>query len=130
MQPSNTRGRTLRFAMLPISWLIAVLVVYYVFFLVSLITSTTIRELFQTTSYWPLVLFIPALFFGKALGLMTLNLVAYAIPPIRRIFNSEVKETGRHSFKKAMRDLSWITLATGGVTVLCAILYIWNRLSR
>jgi len=125
MQPSNTTGRTLRFAMMPISWIIAFLVVYAVFALVASLSSTTIRGLFQTDSFWPLALFLPAFFFGKILGLMTLNVVAFSIPAARRVFDAEVSETGRHSFRKAMEGLTRIATVLGLVTAFTVIAYLW-----
>lgn len=127
MQPSNSAGRKLRFLLLPISWIVAFVVVYGIFALIAAVSSTTVRGLLQTASFWPLVVFLPAFFFGKILGLMTLNLVAFSIPAARRIFDSEVAETGRHMFSKAMKDLARFALVTGLITALAAILFFWNR---
>lgn len=127
MQPSNTSGRRLRFAMMPISWIIAFLVLYEVFAIIASLSSTTIRGLLQADSLCLLAVFLPAFFFGKVLGLMTLNLVAFSIPAARRIFDTEVSETGRHSFRKAMLDLSRIATVAGVVTILTAIFYLWIK---
>lgn len=127
MQPSSSTGRKLRFAMMPISWVVMIIVVIIVFALIGSISSASIRELFQTRSYWILAVFFPAIFFGKILGLMTLNLIAFSVPPIRRVFDLESKETGRDSFHKAMKDLSKFAALAGILTIFGGALFIWNR---
>jgi hypothetical protein len=127
MQPSNSLGRKMRLAMMPISWAVAILVVYAVFAMMAAFISATIGELLYATSLWPLVVFLPAVLFGKILGLMALNLVAYSIPAVRRIFDWEVAQTGRHPFSRAMKDLSKIALVAGGATVIGACLFLSYR---
>lgn len=127
MPPSNSSGRKLRFAMLPLSWGIVILVVYLVMVLLSKISSTSISELLRTRSFWPLAVLLPAIAFGKVLGLMILNLIAYSIPAARRVFNAEVAQTSRPSFRKAMKDLAIFTLVTGLATILGAALFLGNR---
>ncbi len=126
-QPSTSIGRKLRFAMMPISWIISILVVYGVFLILAAISSTTISGLLHTSSLWPLAVFLPAFFFGKVLGLIILNLVAHSIPAAKRVFESEVAETGRHSYSKAMKDLSKIAFITGAATLLGAGLFLFFR---
>lgn len=113
--------------MFPLSWGIAILVVCIVMRILAVISSIPVGELLRTDSLWPLVVLLPALFFGKVLGLMILNLVAFAIPAARKVFNTEASQTGRQSFRKAMKDLSIFAFITGLVTLLGATFFLLKR---
>ncbi len=124
MQPYNRQGKKIRFAFVPFSFAIAGLTVYFVLILLSKINGTGLRELLQTDSLWPLVVFLPGFFFGKVLGLMMCNCFAYVVPPIRRIFEQEVAKTGRHDFTKAMKDLSKVLAILGALTILGSFVFL------
>lgn len=97
-------------------------------FVVILMTAnlegTSLREFLQTSSVWPLVIIIPALCFGKTLGLICINLLAFAVPPLRRIFDQECRETGRNGFAVATTGLLKVMAACGVVTVMAVMLFV------
>jgi hypothetical protein len=100
MQPFSPAGSKLRLAFVPIVFAIAFLVMIGSVAVIAKLSSTDIQTLLRTESLWPLALIFPALAFGFILGLITVNLVAFSIPPLRRVFEGEVKATGRHSFSE------------------------------
>ena len=127
MQPYNEKGRKTRFALMPLSWVIAFGTVYCLMEILSRIKGSSIKSLLQTDSLWPLTVILPGLLFGKVLGLIIINLIAFLTPSLRRIFEEEVSETGRHGFTKAMRDLSRVLALLGIVTLIGAILFLQFR---
>lgn len=127
MQPSNASGRKLRFALMPLSWLVMFVVVYGVLLIAAKASSSDIRALVRDDTLWPLAMIFPALVFGKILGMMATNVLAYSIAPLRRIFESEVSATGRHGFVKAMRGLSLAAILMALLTVLGTILFLANK---
>ena len=124
MQPSNAKGRTLRLAMMPLSWAVAFATVYLLFVTLASIEGVSIKGLLRSETLWPLIVFLPGLFFGKTLGLMTTNLIAYVTPPFRRTFEKEVSETGRHSFVQAMTGLAKVLAITGAATLIGAVVFL------
>jgi hypothetical protein len=126
MQPYNEKGRKIRLAMMPISWAIAIAIatVYCLLVTISKIQGSSIKVLLQTETLWPLAIILPGLIFGKVIGLMAINLIAFLAPPLRRIFESEVSETGRHDFSKAMLDLSRISILFAVITFIGAIMFL------
>lgn len=127
MQPSTASGRKWRFTLMPISWIVALFVIFVVFWLTAVASSTDMRIMLHSGAMQPLVVALPALFFGKVLGLMVMNLVAYCIPTIRRTFELECSEIGRHSFTKSMSDLSKIAFVAGILTLLGSTVFIWTQ---
>ncbi len=112
---------------MPVSWIIAVVTVYCLLLILSKISGSSITALLQTETLWPLAVFLPGLLFGKTLGLVTLNLLAYTIPPLRRIFEAEVAETGRHRFSEAMKGLARALAVLGTITFIGAFLFLRYR---
>jgi hypothetical protein len=78
----------------------------------------------RTKTLWPLVVILPALCFGKTLGLVCANLIAYAVPPLRRVFDQEGRETGRKGFAVATAGLIRVTAVCGVVTMIAVAVYI------
>jgi hypothetical protein len=105
MEPRNTKGNTLRFAMLPISWVVAFCVAFVIVLAAAGLTGASVREFMRTKTLWPLIVIIPAFCFGKTLGLVCTNLIAFAFPPFRRVFDQECRETGRKGFAIATAGL-------------------------
>jgi hypothetical protein len=126
MQPYNKRGRKTRLALMPVSFAIAFVTVYCLLLVLSKIHGSGIKGLLQTETLWPLVIFLPGFLFGKVLGLITINCLAFITPPLRRIFEDEVSETGRHSFAKAMLDLVRAAILFGIVTFIGAIIFMYQ----
>lgn len=124
MQPNTEKGRRTRFALMPISWGVALATLYFIIVILAKINGSSIRSLLQTDTLWPLAVFLPGFFFGKVLGLIAANLIAYLTPPIRRIFEDEVAETGRHSFSLAMSGLIKALIILGLVTVIGAFVFL------
>ncbi|MBF0235809.1 MAG: hypothetical protein HQK65_22660 [Desulfamplus sp.] len=124
MQPSNKKGRKTRLALMPISWTIAFATVYCFMVILSKINGSSIKTLLQTETLWPLAVFLPGLMFGKVLGLISINLLAYATPPLRRIFEAEVSETGRYGFSKAMGGLIKTLVLFGIITLIGALVFL------
>jgi hypothetical protein len=69
-----------------------------------------------------LAVFLPGFLFGKVLGLMTINFIAFVAPSLRRIFEEEVSETGRHSFSQAMRGLGMASIILGIITLIASFI--------
>jgi len=116
MQPSSSSGRKVRLALLPFSWLIAFATVAGVLKIVASIRASTVTELLKTETLWPLAIVLPALMFGKALGLIGMNLLAY-FTPLRAVFERECKDTGRHDFATATTGLFRVALVLSMLTV-------------
>lgn len=118
MHPSSRSGRRLRLALIPVSWSVAFAVVFLILEAVARIRSATIREIVPTGTMRPLLVIIPSLFFGKALGLMISNALAYVIPQMRRVFEQECRETGRPGYAAANKALSKVAAACLLLTLL------------
>lgn len=116
MQPSSLSGRKARLTLLPFSWLVAFASVAGVLKIAAAIRGINIRQLLTTDTLWPLAIVLPAFFFGKVLGLITMNLIGY-FTPLRHTFERERRETGRHGFATAMTDLVRIVLVLFVLTV-------------
>ena len=110
--------------MMPISWAIAIVTIYCLLVILSKIDGSSIRDLLQRDTLLPLIIILPGLLFGKTIGLITMNLIAYVTPPLRQIFEAEVAETGRRDFSKAMSDLSRISLLLALITFIGAIIFL------
>jgi hypothetical protein len=126
MQPYNEKGRKTRLALMPISWVIAFVTLYCLLIILSKIHGSGIKELFRTETLWPLVVFFPGFLFGKVLGLIIINFLAFITPPLHRIFEDEVSKTGRHSFSKAMLSLTKAAILLGIVTVIGAVIFLYQ----
>ena len=124
MEPRNTKGNTLRFAMLPISWAVAFGTAFIIVLATAGLTGASVREFMRTKTLWPLVVIIPALCFGKTLGLVCTNLIAFAVPPLRRVFDQECRETGRKGFAVATVGLLKVTAVCGAITLLAVVVYV------
>jgi hypothetical protein len=124
MQPNTEMGRKIRFALIPISWGVALAILYFLALILSKISGSSIKSLLQTDTLWPLAVFLPGFFFGKVLGLITANLISYSIPPIRRIFENEVSKTGRHNFSLAMAGLLKALIVLGVITAIGAFTFL------
>jgi hypothetical protein len=124
MQPNTEKGRKTRLALMPISWGVALGTLYLIVVMLSKINGSSIKSLLQTDTLWPLVLLLPGFFFGKVLGLITANLIAYSIPPIRRIFEDEASGTGRNNFSLAMVGLLKALIISGFTTVIAAFAFL------
>jgi len=101
--------------------------VYLLFVLLSKISGTSIRTLLQTNTLWPLAVIFPSFLFGKVMGLITINLLAFATPSLRWTFEEEVSETGRHDFSKAMGDLSKALAIFGVITLIGAFAFLYFK---
>lgn len=124
MQPYNKKGRNTRLALMPISWVIAFATLYCLFYVLSKINGSSIKELIQTETLWPLVVFLPGFLFGIVVGLIFINCLAFITPPLRRIFQAEVSETGRHSFSKAMSGLFKAAAILGVITIIGTLIFL------
>ena len=124
MEPRNTKGNMLRFAMLPISWVIAVGMAFVIVLAAASLTGISVRDFMRTRTLWPLVVIIPALCFGKAFGLVCANLVAFAAPPLRRVFDQECRETERKGFAVATARLIKVTAVCGVVALIAVVVYV------
>lgn len=124
MQPYNQKGRKTRLALIPISWIVAFAILYLLMAVLAQINGSSIKALLQKDSYWILAVFIPGLLFGKVLGLITINFLAFVTPPLRRIFEEEVSETGRHGFLQAMKGLGKAALLLGVITLIGTIIFL------
>ena len=89
------------------------------------IRGVTVRQLLQTDTLWPIIL--PALGFGKILGLILMNLIAY-YTPLRGLFEQECGTTGRGGFASATLALTRVAVVLLLLTVLGAIVFLsFNR---
>ena len=120
MEPRNKKGNALRFVMLPLSWVVAFGMAFVVVPVVAGLTGMSALEFLRTRTLWPLVVIIPALCFGKTLGLVCANLIAFAVPSLRRVFEQECRETGRKGFAVATAGLLKV-MAVFGVVLLAAV---------
>ena len=127
MQPSSAKGRKARLALMPLSWAVAALVVYVLLHSLARASGSSISALFQADDLWPLAVILPGLVFGKVLGLMSINLIAVCTPPLRRIFEDEEVQTGRHGFAKAMSVLARAAVVLAVVTALGSFLFLRYR---
>ncbi len=103
---------------MPISWLVAIVVVILLLNVVAVIASTSPKALLQDRSLWPLAFLFPAIVFGKLLGWLVTNAIAYGVPSLRRVFEDEVRETGRRGFSQAMGTLVWMASIAGLITIV------------
>lgn len=124
MEPRNTKGNTIRFALLPISWVVAFGIAFVVVLAAASLTGASVREFMRTKTLWPLVVIIPALCFGKTLGLICTNLIAFAVPPLRRVFDQECHDTGRKGFAVATVGLLKVMAVCGAITLLGVFVYV------
>ena len=124
MQPSSPNGRKMRFALMPLAWGISFAVAYLALRILAAITFQDVRSLLATDSLLILIYMLPAWYFGYIVGLMSINLVALSMPPIRNIFDKESSETGRHGFYQAIRGLSAFAIGSAAVTFVGAAVYI------
>ena len=124
MQPFTSQGRKLRLALMPISYFIAFATIYIMLICLAKIENSSIKGLLQTDNLWPLAIILPCFTFGKILGLMAINGIAYLIPHLRHAFENEVAETGRNNFFQAMKGLSIALAISLIITVLGAILFL------
>lgn len=83
--------------------------------IVAMIRDSTIRQLLQKSTLWPLAVILPALALGKVLGLILMNVVAY-FTPLRRVFEQECRDTGRRDFTTATLGLARVALVLFVVT--------------
>ena len=127
MQPSGARGRKTRLALMPLSWAIAALVVYALLLSLAKASGSTISALLHADDLWPLAVILPGLIFGKVLGLMVINLIAVCTPPLRRVFEDEEVQTGRHGFGKAMAGLARAAVILAAITALGSFLFLHYR---
>jgi hypothetical protein len=123
MQPSSSTGRKARLALLPFSWLVALAVVAGVLQIVARIRGGSITQLLRTDTLWPLAIILPALLFGKVVGLISMNLIAY-FSPLRRVFERECEGTSRHSFAAATAGLARFALGLFLLTVAGAVVFV------
>jgi len=124
MQPSSSRGRSLRLWLLPISWAVAFAFLYLLLLFLASVEQTNVRGLFQRDTHWILACVLPGFLLGKVFGLMTSNLIALAIPPFRRTFEEESRSTGRHGFAGAMTGLLSASAALAFVTAIGSLLFL------
>ena len=117
----------LRMAMMPISWLIALATVVIFIHVVADYLGQSSLQILKTKSLWPLTLILPSAYFGKIFGLISVNLIAYSVPPLRNVFNRECAETGRYNFATATKGLLKILVITGIITVICGVAFINNQ---
>src|SRR4051812_1040494 len=124
MQPSSQTGRRLRLMLLPFAWLFAFAVVVLTLKIVALIRGGSILQLLRTDTLWPLAIMLPSFLFGHIVGLIAMNALVF-ITPLRRAFDRECADTGRHGFASATKGLSWwgfmllsLTVAGCGVFIL------------
>jgi hypothetical protein len=87
------------------------------------IRGSTIRQLLRTDTLWPLAIVLPALAFGKVLGLISTNLIAY-LTPLRRVFEQECRDTGRRDFATATFGLVRVALVLFVLTVVGAAVFL------
>jgi hypothetical protein len=124
MEPRTKKGNTLRFAMLPVSWAVAFGVAFAIVLATASLTGASVQEFMRTRTLWPLVVIIPALCFGKTLGLVCTNVITFVIPPFRRVFDEECRETGRKGFAVATVGLLKVTAICGAITLLGVVVYV------
>ena len=117
----------MRLALMPLSWAVAALVVYALLLSLAKTSGSSIRALLQADDLWPLAVILPGLILGKVLGLMTINLIAVCTPPLRRIFEDEEVQTGRHGFAKAMAGLARVAVVLAVVTAIGSFLFLRYR---
>lgn len=109
---------------MPISWAVAFATIYLLMVILANSNGSSIKGLFQTNSLWPLAVFFPGLLFGKVLGFIAINCLAYVTPPLRRIFEEEVSETGRPDFSKTMWGLAKASIILGIVTLIGSLVFL------
>ena len=127
VQLASAKGKKLRFALMPISWLVAIVTVILLLNVLAVIASTSPRALLQDRSLWPLAFLFPAIVFGKVLGFMGTNWLAYSVPSLRQTFEDEVRETGRRGFFRAMKGLAVSAVIAGLITVGGAAAFLLAR---
>jgi hypothetical protein len=94
-----------------------------VLLIVAAIRGVTVRQLLRTDTLWPLAIILPALGFGKVLGLISVNLIAYCTP-LWRLFEQECHQTGRSGFASATRALTRVAVVLLLLTVLGAAVFL------
>ena len=123
MRPSSTSGRRVRLALLPLVWLIALGTVVGVLEIVAAIRGATFREAFGSRSLLPLLVALPSVPLGFVLGFIGVNALAY-FTPLRRVFERERAETGRHSFAAAMSGLAKFALVLLLLTLVGSVAFL------
>jgi hypothetical protein len=108
---------------MPISWLLAFTTLAAVLMVAAAIRGCTIGQLLHTDTLWPLAIVLPALAFGKVLGLISMNLIGY-LTPLRRVFEQECCDTGRHDFATATFRLARVALVLFVLTVVGAAVFL------
>lgn len=123
MQPSTSSGRKARLALLPFSWGIAFATVAGVFKIVACVRGSSITQLLKADTLWPLVFILPALFFGKVLGLIAMNLIAYWTP-LRQVFERECRDTRRHGIVTATTGLARVAFVFSVLTLAGMVVFL------
>ena len=122
--PFTKSGRRLRLCLLPVSWIVAALILWGLLGFVAFLRHVSIQDILTTQTLWPLVLILPGFAFGKILGFMTANGMAHSLPRVRRIFEAECRTTGRDNYSRSMRYLRAGALVAGGCVVLGVIVFL------
>jgi len=126
MQPSSPNGRRLRFALLPFVWLIAFAVVALTLEVIAVIRGSSIRQLLRVDTLWPLAILLPSFLLGHTVGLLTMNALAF-ITPLRRVFDRECADTGRHDLASAIGRLSrWGLVLLALTAAGCAVFILFS----
>jgi hypothetical protein len=105
------------------SWLVAFGTAAGILMIVATIRGASIKQIIQTDSLWPLAIILPALIFGKVLGLISINLVVY-FTPLGRVFEQECRDTGRQDFRTATFFLVRTAFVLLVVTIVGAALFL------
>lgn len=109
---------------MPVSWLVAFVVVWLILSLLAVSRGLELGEFLEGQSGWIVAVILPGVLFGKILGMMLTNLITFLITRTRGIFTAEADETGRHGFFAAMRGLSIAAGALGLVTAVGCIAFL------
>ncbi len=125
IHPRTVLAARIRLALMPVEFGIAGLTVYGLITMLSKISGLSYKELFSFDDLWPLVVFLPGFFFGLILGFISTNCLSFLVPPIRRVFESEISQTGRPGFGKAVKDLSKVLAVLGVVTIIGSLLFLF-----
>ena len=109
---------------MPIAVLVTFVTVVATLRFVASARSTSVSQLLRTDSHWMLAVFLPSMFLGFTLGLIALNLVAFATPPLRRALDRECQQTRRHSFATATRTLGGLAIALLVLTLVGTAMFL------
>ena len=127
MQPSSKYGRKARLLLLPFSWVIALSIVFFVLWLLAYFKGYTVGEFLKIEKgYWLFAIFFSTFFFGKTIGFICTNLLAY-ISPLKKVFEQESKKTGHQNFRHAMVGL--VRLAIIMLFILIILIFFYFSLS-